>query len=110
MMVAGVGSIVKGVSDDAAQKQLESTQNNARALQQAQLSLNQNLDPNMLNRQFGGGVDAAALNQRLGPQISKIQGGTGSPDSIRLGDIAMVDNNEVKYGGYIFSNEIDYDG
>jgi len=103
LMASGVGSIAGQVGKDKAAK-AQQGQLDMATQQTAAQQYNANLDPTMLNRAYGGSLGSTNKG------ISEIKGGNGTTDSIKLGDIAMVDNNEVKFGDYIFSDNIEYDG
>lgn len=74
------------------QKNLKSGSSNRTTVQKSQF---------YYNRAAKGGHIASPTG------ISKLNGGDGSTDSIKLGKVAMVDDGEVKYNDYIFSNLIE---
>lgn len=109
LIVGGVADTVQGISNEAAIKQNTALQEDQLVTQQNAIT-NQNLlgtlNPGVLNRAFGGGLDI--LNTQQGKQLSELNGGDGSVDSIKLGNIAKVNSGEFKYKSYIFSNDIEY--
>lgn len=56
-----------------------------------------------------GGVMSGQKNMPMKNAVTQYKGGNGKPDSIELGDVAMVDDGEVRVGDYIFSNHLKFD-
>lgn len=110
LMASGVGSMVSEAQTQKADKLSVESMESAKRMNEANNFVD-NIDPRMLNRQLGGSIGVGNQGKLdLNTQVSKLTGGNGTPDSIKLGDIAMVDSGEVKFGDYIFSNELKYNG